>query len=38
MAGFGLDQLGTSNPMYLSDTGNVTPWPKSLQVVVSKGT
>ena len=33
--GFALHQFDTDNAMYISSTGNVTPWPTSLQVAVS---
>ncbi|EJC98652.1 heme peroxidase [Fomitiporia mediterranea MF3/22] len=32
-ASFNLNQFETDNKMYLSSTGNVTPWPGSLQIV-----
>ena len=35
MAGFNLELFGTDNRMYLTDTGNVSPWPGSLTIVVS---
>lgn len=34
MAGFMLNAFGTDNRMYLDNTGNVTPWPGSLTLVV----
>lgn len=34
MAGFMLNQFGTDNRMYLTDTGNLSPWPGSLTIVV----
>ncbi|KZT00985.1 heme peroxidase [Laetiporus sulphureus 93-53] len=34
-AGFALHQFDTDNDMYITSTGNVSPWPGSLQVVVS---
>jgi len=33
LAGFIMDQLGTDNRMYITDTGNVSPWPGSMTVV-----
>ena len=29
-----LNQFGTDNKMYLTDTGNLSPWPGSLTIVV----
>ena len=34
MANFMLDTFGTGNKMYLDSTGNWSPWPGSLTVVV----
>lgn len=34
MAGFTANLFGTDNRMYLTDTGNVSPWPGSLTLVV----
>ena len=34
-AEFALHQFDTDNAMYISSTGDVTPWPTSLQVAVS---
>ena len=34
MAGYMLNQFETDNRMYLTDTGNVSPWPGSLTIVV----
>ncbi|KAH8099451.1 heme peroxidase [Cristinia sonorae] len=33
MAGFMLNQFGTDNRLYLTDTGNLSPWPGSLTIV-----
>ncbi|KAI0732597.1 heme peroxidase [Fomitopsis betulina] len=35
-AGFALRQFDTDNAMYISATGDVTPWPTSLQVAFDK--
>ena len=34
-AGFNLNTLGTDNKMYVTNTGNWSPWPGSLFVAVS---
>lgn len=34
MASFMLNQFGTDNKMYITNTGNFSPWPGSLEVVV----
>ncbi|GJJ14559.1 hypothetical protein Clacol_008824 [Clathrus columnatus] len=33
MANFMLNQFGTDNKMYISNTGNVTPWPGSMTIL-----
>ena len=35
MASFMLNQFGTDNKLYLTNTGMVSPWPGSLTIVVS---
>ena len=35
MAQFMLNQFGTDNKMYIDNTGNFSPWPGSLTVIVS---